>query len=50
MNKVHQHICEALYSAGRMKEAAESLDALINNSGNESELNEEIAHWIVGES
>ena len=45
-----QRLCEALYIAGRRKDAAKSLLEMVNSFGEEVYTSELITKWISGES
>ena len=47
---VRQHICQALYLAGRRKDAAESLLEMVNSFDEEVYTSELITKWVSGES
>ena len=47
---VRQRICEALYLAGRRKDAAESLLEMVNSFDKEVYMSELITKWVSGES
>ena len=47
---VRQRICEALYLAGRRKDAAESLLEMVNSFDKEVYTSELITKWVSGES
>lgn len=44
-----RHLCEALYSAGRTREAADSVLQMVSALGKEVRETEEIADWVTGE-
>ena len=46
---IRQRLCEALYAAGRTKDAGESLLKLVNTFDEEANMSEPIAAWISGE-
>ena len=46
---IRQRMCEALYSAGRTKEAGESLLELVNTFGKEVYMNAAVVDWVSGE-
>ena len=47
---VRQRLCEALYVAGRRKDAEESLLEMVNRFDEEVYMSEPITKWFSGES